>query len=283
MRIRTLLVGALSPLGRAISAELSTGGHEVIGTSRSGERDTLRLDITDLASVRRVITESTPDVVISLARPTLDNPVTVEADVGVAVDSHARFAEVAAEHGVGRFIFASSAAVYGTGSAKPYAEDGAVDPGSPYAAVKLQTEIALETLAATSGLSTLALRIFNVYGKGFGGSLVNRLALEPAPGPELYLTDQFVRDYIHSTDVARAVRRAVEVASAEGVLNVGTGFGTSNVQLAALFPSAAYRVGGELAFPSFSSADVTRLRSTLGFDPQVSLTAAAAAPDAYLR
>src|SRR5215468_2003395 len=72
--------------------------------------------------------------------------------------------EVAVATGVQRFIFSSTAAVYGNPQRVPVGEDAPVVPMSPYGNSKLMSEIMLKDAAAAHGLSYVILRYFNVAG-----------------------------------------------------------------------------------------------------------------------
>jgi UDP-glucose 4-epimerase len=72
--------------------------------------------------------------------------------------------ECAVAAGVPRFIFSSTAAVYGNPAHVPVTEDEALMPMSPYGSSKLMTEIMLRDASAAHGLSHVILRYFNVAG-----------------------------------------------------------------------------------------------------------------------
>jgi len=70
----------------------------------------------------------------------------------------------AREAGVGRFVFASSSAVYGEAANPPVCEDQPFKPISPYGASKAIGELYCETFARSFGIETVCLRYFNVFG-----------------------------------------------------------------------------------------------------------------------
>jgi UDP-glucose 4-epimerase len=274
-----LVAGASGPLGRAVAAELRRSGHTVTGISRSGSAGTEQLDVTDSASTAEALERLHPAAVLYLARPDLDEPGGKGA-MHSAVESLRRFAEQCAESGANRFIFASSAAVYGTNRTRPLHEHDPVAPDSPYAELKSRSELALEDLRLTTALSVLTLRIFNIYGPGFSSSLVNRLVL--GDDPVIYDTDRYVRDYIHASDVARGFRFAVEDDGDDStVLNLGTGSGTSNRSLLALCANAAYRTHPNSDISSFSVADMSRIHGRWKFEPHITLADAVLYPDNF--
>ena len=166
-----------------------------------------------------------------------------------------------AKIGVQRVVFASSAAVYGDRHSEPRTEADQLEGTSPYAQEKINAEIAMAEEAAASGLSVVSLRVFNVFGPGCSASLVN--ALIEGPPPRLAVTAEFVRDYVHVDDVARAFLGAIDSPQVTGALNIGSGHGVSNEELAAARPGA-FREGDD-SIVSHSVADVTRARALLGW------------------
>src|SRR3979490_463647 len=66
--------------------------------------------------------------------------------------------------GISRFIFSSTAAVYGNPDQVPVSEHAPTRPMSPYGSSKLMTEIMLHDVASAHGMSYVVLRYFNVAG-----------------------------------------------------------------------------------------------------------------------
>jgi UDP-glucose 4-epimerase len=151
--------------------------------------------------------------------------------------------------GVKRFVFSSTAAVYGTPAENPVSENAPTNPMSPYGASKLMTEWMLRDAAAAHGLTYAALRYFNVAGADpegrSGQSTPNathliKVACETALGKrnrmEVFGTDYptadgtCVRDYIHVSDLVAAHLDALKHLRAGGgslTLNCGYGRGYS--------------------------------------------------------
>jgi UDP-glucose 4-epimerase len=149
--------------------------------------------------------------------------------------------------GVKRFVFSSSAAVYGAVDGR-VDEEHATEPVSPYGATKLAGEQVVAAAAAAHGIAAASLRYFNVGGAS-APELADREAqnliplvfdaLEAGRAPEIFGDDYQtidgtgVRDYVHVADVARAHLDVLDVLSRPGhrVYNVGTGEGTSVRQM----------------------------------------------------
>jgi UDP-glucose 4-epimerase len=163
--------------------------------------------------------------------------------------------EAMAAAGVGALVFSSTAAVYGQPELVPISEDAATTPVNVYGASKLAFERALERQAEASGLRSIRLRYFNAAGAWPDGSmgeahspeshLIPRVLASMSAGQdafEVYGGDYptpdgtCVRDYVHVFDLASAHRLALERLTAggeDGVFNLGTGRGYSNLEVVA--------------------------------------------------
>ena len=137
--------------------------------------------------------------------------------------------KAAREAGVKRVVYASSAAVYGDYPELPKTEESPLQPKSPYAESKIANEID----ASTSGLPTVGLRFFNVYGPGQEAnhpyaSVIPRwvAAVEEGRPVELHGDGTQTRDFIHVQDVARAIVLALE-STYVGVCNIASGIETT--------------------------------------------------------
>jgi UDP-glucose 4-epimerase len=185
--------------------------------------------------------------------------------------------------GVPRIVYASSAAVYGNTPKNPKEETDALEPASPYASSKAANELTAGMYARAYGLSSMGLRFFNVYGPGQQGghpyaSVVPRWVetLRAAQPITLYGDGAQTRDFVHVSDVARAVLAALTCA-ADGVCNVASGTETSLSELLALMQKASGlspRVQHEPARPGDivrSAASIARARKVLRWEPRVPL------------
>lgn len=279
MTSRTLIVGGLSPLGRAIGAEFDSRGWDTTRTSRSGELGSIAFDVLD-GDDAELLETTHPDAVIYLANPEPHGDVHDLRAVGAL----ASFVRSCAVHRVRRVVFASSAAVYGTESPVPHSETDDPAPASEYGRRKLESERALHEMS-TAGTDIVIARIFNVFGPGFDGSLVNRLAVPGETTPVVYDSEDFVRDYIHSFDVARAMAAALEAKdAAASIVNVGSGKATSNRILLDLLPSTGPErfVRDDRPVHSYSVADIKRARALWGFEARVMVEDALADPASFL-
>jgi len=149
---------------------------------------------------------------------------------------------------VRKFIFSSTAAVYGTPEKSPITEDSARRPVNPYGATKLAFEMALEAYSRAYGLRYVAFRYFNAAGADESRQIGEKhepethlipIILQAIQGKRAALEifgDDYptpdgtcVRDYIHVNDLAEAHVEGLEyLAKGEsGAMNLGTGKGYS--------------------------------------------------------
>ncbi|MBU0742003.1 UDP-glucose 4-epimerase GalE [bacterium] len=166
---------------------------------------------------------------------------------------------------VPRFIFSSSAAVYGKPDLALIPEDAPTVPVNPYGRTKLAMEWMLDDAAAASGLSAVALRYFNACGatSELGEDhtpethLIPRLLRslqDPTLGFAIYGDDYptpdgtCIRDYIHVADLADAHVLALEWVDRPGltVMNLGTETGHSVREVV----TAVSRVTGRAITPA---------------------------------
>lgn len=166
--------------------------------------------------------------------------------------------EAMRDAGVGRFVFSSSATVYGEASAPPIDEDAPCAPCNPYARTKHMVEEIVGDLEP--GFATVVLRYFNPAGAHPSGligeaphGVPNNLfpyVADVAAGVRPHLVvfgndyptpdGTGVRDYIHVEDLAQAHVAAVERTGSgiREVLNIGTGRGYSVLEVVAAFEDA---------------------------------------------
>jgi UDP-glucose 4-epimerase len=204
--------------------------------------------------------------------------------------------EVAVATGVQRFIFSSTAAVYGNPQRVPVGEDAPVVPMSPYGNSKLMSEIMLKDAAAAHGLSYVILRYFNVAGADpklrtgqatVGATHLIKVAVETAlglrPQIEVFGTDYdtpdgtCVRDYIHVSDLVRAHFDALahlRRGGASDTFNCGYGHGYSVHDVIGAVKRASGRdftvrlSARRPGDPAAIVADATRIRAQLNWAPQ---------------
>ncbi len=258
----------------------------------------VRGDVGDAELVGRVLRERSIEAVAHFAAKIVV-PDSVADPLGYylanTVKSRALI-EATVKAGVRRFIFSSTAAVYGEPRRIPVPEDEPPAPVSPYGRSKLMTEWMLADAAAAHDLRFVALRYFNVAGadpRGRAGQstpqathlikVAAQTALGDRPHIEVFGTDyptpdgSCLRDYIQVTDLAEAHMAALAHLRAGGeslTLNCGYGRGYSVLEVI----EVVKRVSG-VDFPVRYSprrpgdpaaivARADRIRETLGWRPR---------------
>jgi nucleoside-diphosphate-sugar epimerase len=139
--------------------------------------------------------------------------------------------------GIRRFVYISSAEVYGRPQACPVKEDHRLEARSPYAAAKIAAENLVETLCRAHQINTSILRPFSVYGPGQSrrsllATIMRQIAIVDNDVIRLQNLSP-VRDYCYVDDVAQAIVLAAGLETTGlMVCNIGTSIGTSVSELA---------------------------------------------------
>jgi UDP-glucose 4-epimerase len=192
--------------------------------------------------------------------------------------------EACRRHKVRRFLFASSAAVYGNGAPLPISETAPVQPLTPYASDKLASEHYLDFYGREYGLEPGIFRFFNVFGprqdpsspySGVISIFVNR-ALSQQP-LTVFGDGHQSRDFIYGTDLVAVLVKALTAQTvASGPVNVGTGIQTSLLELVAQLRALVGRPIEVTHQPArqgdvkHSLADISLLRQRFSFQQGVS-------------
>ena len=132
-----------------------------------------------------------------------------------------------------RLVFASSAAVYGAPHADPIAEDARLCPASPYGLHKKICEEIMRFHAQAYGLKIAIVRLFSIYGEGLKKQLLWEACAKILAGtPNFSGTGHETRDWVHVSDAAMLMLRAVDHASSQApVCNGATGTGVAVLDL----------------------------------------------------
>ncbi|MBN9554106.1 MAG: UDP-glucose 4-epimerase GalE [Alphaproteobacteria bacterium] len=255
-------------------------------------------DIRDTKLVREVLEKHQVEAVIHFAGSivvpeSVENPLFYYANNTAASRD---LIEACVASGVKKFIFSSTAAVYGATDQPSIAEDGIKAPESPYGRSKLMTEWMLADTAMAHDFRYVALRYFNVAGadpKGRSGQstprathLIKRacqVALGRVPYLGIFGTDYptpdgtGIRDYIHVSDLIGAHALALghlRNGADSSVFNCGYGHGFSVREVV----KAVERVAGKaLAVkemprragdPPMIVSNPAKLKAALGWKPE---------------
>jgi len=226
------------------------------------------------------------DLVIYLANSSL--PGSASDDLSGEVTAHVavtvKAAEICAQKGVKRFLFASSGGtVYGASSEAPLKEDSPTRPRNAYGASKLSIEHYLSLLRRERGLITLPLRISNPYGRGQRAlrsqGFIAAAMQHAVEGTQLSIwgDGSVQRDFLHISDLVEAFVAAALAEDPPEVVNIGSGRAVSLREVLEQVEAAVGRkidvtyAPGRHVDVARNVLDITRARETLGWEPQVSL------------
>ena len=206
-----------------------------------------------------------------------------------------RVLEAAAQAGVKKVFYASSAAIYGDNPTVPKTEAMLPEPKSPYAITKLQGEHWCRFYDGESRVKTAALRFFNVFGPrqdphGAYAAAVPIFIERALKGEPITIfgDGSATRDFIYVKDIVAAIRHVTLNPELTGVRNAGYGGTTTIKDLAEKIIELAGSKSGILFLPEragdvkHSRAAVEELAAT-GFQPESSLEGGLAVTLAYFR
>ncbi|MEM8743803.1 MAG: UDP-glucose 4-epimerase GalE [Pseudomonadota bacterium] len=302
-----LVTGGAGYIGSHMVRELVDAGEDLVvldnlSTGRRwavpGDVPLVVGDVGDSEHVQSVIDTYGVDAIIHFAG-SIVVPESIADPLGYYRNNTSKSRDLMAcaiECGVKKFIFSSTAAVYGMPEQNPISESAPLAPISPYGTSKMMTEFMLRDASVAHDFSYVALRYFNVAGadpKGrCGQSTPNathlikvavQAALGERPFLEVYGTDYptpdgtGVRDYIHVTDLVRAHSAALQYLRSGGksqVLNCGYGRGFSVFEVIDAVKKVSMtnfpvknreRRPGD---PAALVADARRLPEVLGWKPE---------------
>ena len=276
---RILVTGSSGFLGSHIANRYVAQGHEVLGVDirmiphigfQQKECDLLSMDLPSWLS------ELKPDVVIHCAgnanvSVSVKDP-GCDFQTGVAL-LHRLFFGVRDAGIRPRFVFLSSAAVYGNPNALPVSETAATRPISPYGLHKRQCEELCEYFHRGEGVPTVVARIFSAYGAGLRKQIFWDLADKLMKGGkvELFGTGDESRDFIHVDDIVQAIGLLADTTTG-GVYNLANGQEYSIRHVSTLLAKALGRDTALIGFngrvkagdPIHWRADISRL-AELGY------------------
>jgi len=250
-----LVTGAAGYIGGMTCIELKRKGYNVFGVDRKYAPhlnkffdEFIQADFTDYETylmMKRV----KPVAVIhcaatSLVGPSMNNP-------GIYFDNNVartnRFLSfLKDEFPATKFIFSSSAAVYGNWNKYPYRETDETVPMSPYGQTKLMVEEILQWYRKAYNIKFVSLRYFNacgadpegehgqepdathIFAKLFDAAL-NDKAFDLYGATFSTKDNTCIRDYVHVTDIANAHIKCID-SEVEGIYNLGSSKGTSNLE-----------------------------------------------------
>jgi UDP-glucose 4-epimerase len=301
---RVLVTGGAGYVGSVCSEELLRQGYEVsiVDNLSTGHRHAVpegaefrSIDIGDAASMRDVLAKKKYDAVFHFAAKALipESVTNPAVFYQVNVVAATTMIDAVREAGIKRFIFSSTAAVYGNPIEAPISEDHAKAPVNSYGETKLAFERLLEWYSKAYGISVCAFRYFNASGATLAHgeehvpeTHIIPLLFEAATGEREFFTiygcdyptpdGTCVRDYVHVLDIAQAHILALQTMNSPqfSVYNIGLGKSYSVREVHAraeriIGRKILLREGNSRAGdPAVLCASPRRLISELGWNPK---------------
>ncbi|NER33269.1 MAG: NAD-dependent epimerase/dehydratase family protein [Oscillatoria sp. SIO1A7] len=185
---------------------------------------------------------------------------------------------------ISRLVFTSSAAVYGNPSQLPISEEHPTAPISPYGLQKLVSEQYASLFSQKLGLSSVGLRLFNVFGprqapdSEYSGVIsIFSNAMKQGKPITIYGDGKQTRDFIYVKDVAIAFTKALLAPLEAGsclICNIGTGKRISLLEIVDIMKASFPQWNAPINFAPprladirHSQADILKASSVLDFMP----------------
>ncbi|MFC1722668.1 GDP-mannose 4,6-dehydratase [Nanoarchaeota archaeon] len=242
-----------------------------------------RADITNIDNLRKIFWKEQPDKVIHLAaragvRPSISNPLLYEK---VNIKGTLNLLELAKEHKIKNFVYASSSSVYGGNKKVPFEETDRVDnPVSPYAATKKACELMCHAYHHLYKLNISCLRFFTVYGPrgrpDMAPYLFTKWILEGRP-IKRFGDGSSKRDYTYIADIVQGIVAALDRNSKFEIFNIGN---NQIVELNQLITTIEKIVGKKANIEQhpeqpgdvpITYADITKAKQLLKYQPTTSI------------
>jgi UDP-glucose 4-epimerase len=306
MGLNILVTGGAGYVGSATSTLLLQQGHQVtiVDNLSRGHRQAVPEhaqlivgDVGDAACLARVFGEGRFDAVMHFAAlieagESMQKPEIYFRNNAV---NTLTLLEAVLKHRVSRFIFSSTAALYGDPDETPITETAALHPTNPYGESKLIVERMLDWFHRLHGLRYASLRYFNAAGarQGHGEAhdpeshLIPRIlqvALGRKDSVAIYGKDYAtpdgtcVRDYIHVSDLASAHLLVLDALQSDGrrIYNIGNGRGFTVLEVLEAarqvtgHPIPAQEAPRRPGDPAVLVASSQKIRRELGWEPRFS-------------
>jgi UDP-glucose 4-epimerase len=293
----TLLIGGGGFIGSAIANFLveTNNTNNIVVVGRSEEpRNSLdprikyeRINADGKAKLELLI--RCANVIIDLAGE--NYPAATELEPSELIKSHvlpaAERMYIASQSAVEKYIYLSSGgAIYGRVNKLPINEDAALDPISQYGLQKLFCEQYAKFLKLTKDFPVIIVRPSNPYGlgqigrspQGFIGVTIS--AILDRRAVQIFGKNGTIRDYLYISDLVNAMNLLIESDIKNGIYNLGTGVGYSNVQIMKIISSVMIPLGHKIVVEHLDHRendvpsnvlDVTKAQADFNWRPTVDI------------
>jgi len=281
-----LITGGTGFIGRHLIPELIVKGYEMVllvnktlpPEEWSKKTKIIEVDITKKEQVFNLKGYPFKSIIhLAAYIPKEDIPEEFENCLRVNVIGTNNLLEFAKKEGITQFINSSTVMVYGaTERPKVFKEKNKASPNTYYGMSKLIGEILCERYRKKFNIKTVSLRYAYIFGQGMPEHFVFKKFLNRAlrnEDIEIYGTGRGIRDFIYIKDVVRAIISALE-KKAVGVYNIGTGKGTSLLDLAKIIvkilksKSKILKLDNKKEDKSYLVVDISKAQKILGFHPK---------------
>ena len=288
---RILVTGGTGFLGKHVVSNLESSSAKVLPV---GSKD---YDLTDQISVKQMFCDLSPTVVVHLAAScggisaNVENPGKFIHDnliMGLLLLEESRL------HRLNKFVLISTTCAYPKNAPLPLHEDSIwsgkpVGATGPYGIAKRSLHEACSAYHKQYGLNSSVLIPANLYGPGdhfdenrshVVPALIRRIVKAHNDGQDEVVnwgTGKPTREFLHVTDAAEAIRRAVEKDTSATPINLGTGVETSIKSLTTVIAQVVGyqgRISWDTTKPDGQPRrflDITRAKEILGFEPKIGL------------
>ena len=305
MSLKILVTGAAGFIGSHTCDELLSRGHKVVGLDNlndyysperkrenvseveAGDKNSnftfLEGDIRNAAYLENIFAIEKFDAVVNLAamagvRVSIEDP---HLYVDVNLNGTTTLLEACHKHGVENFVLASTSSAYGNTEIMPFVETDPCDrPLAPYAASKRAAEMMAFTYHHLYGTNCTCLRFFTVYGPRGRPDMMAYKVLDNIffqTPCKLFNAGEMWRDWTFVTDIVQGVANAAERKLGYEIINIGRG---EMVKLADFIGIIEELTGKETNLENApkiradvekTSADISKARELLGYEPKVSV------------
>jgi nucleoside-diphosphate-sugar epimerase len=282
---QVLITGSQGFIGRSLREYLVREGYSVLGLDVC-EGAEIKANILSLDELLSSLRDYRPSHIVHLAA--ISNPPACRSDPHNCLNTNVlgtvNMLEVARRLGVDRFVYLSSANVYGPHPPLPVVEETPLQPRTVYDYSKVMAEKCVEAYSRVYGVPAVIFRSWKVFGEyDSPQSAISRFIDACLRGGEitLYNGGRDVTDPYHVDNLCHAIELALRSEKAVGeVFNVGTGNAVSIRELAELIKrltssNAALKDApprsAEESEPMISYPSIEKIVRLLGYRPIVSL------------
>lgn len=276
--VRILVTGSSGFIGSNLMQYLSKKNHQVYGLSRKQSTKTNAIQLGDFQQLNNFFTNKKIDAVVHLAALIDEkDPLTMFQNNCITT---LNLLECCRLHGINKFVFASTHAVYGNTKYLPIDETHPLNPSTNYALSKIIAENLCKMFFLSNGIQTIILRISSTYGEGQSSNKMIPNMIENCMNQKKVFLHKYtngfqVMDLIHVKDVCRAIEYACLSKVRFGIYNISSGKPTTVEDISKLlipiFKTATFTTKRISKYANHFLYDLSNTKKDLKFIPSISL------------